>query len=403
MMGANGARWAFTMTASWLAYALTKSPFWVGITMFALQMPMIALSPLTGVLADRVDRSRLLLVSLAVSFGAALFVTGMGLSGHLTVIWLVLSALVLGLGTTMQSTAQNSLLPLTVPPSALFEAVTLQGTARQGAEFVGPGIASPIQGAWGRTAALGSVAGLFALGALPILFLRLKPPAHALGAKASFRRDLGMLLDGIRYVRREPLLGATLCLIATHCLLTMAYMGILPSLASSDGLNGNALYGLLMTIAGLGAVVFTLAVAFLGRRLDPGRLLWALSILSGLGVATLGLAHGRLSLEAAGFFVGGSTAAFMAVAVLRVQRLIEDPMRGRVLSLYLMMAGGAMALGNWGYGVLAAAVDIHLIPVASGLTFVVLVVVGSGLWAPVRSVYVAPTREPLFRPLTVEP
>ena len=402
MMGANGARWAFTMMASWLAYALTRSPFWVGITMFALQVPMIALSPLTGVLADRIDRSRLLLVSLGVSLCAAFFVTALGITGHLTALLLVLSAFVLGLGTTVQSTAQNALLPWTVPDAALFEAVALQGTARQGAEFVGPGLASPLQAVWGQNAALGAVAGLFALGALPILFLRPLRKSPGRTGRATVRSDLEMLFDGVRYVKRHRFLGPTMALIASHCLLTMAYMGILPSLAQADGVSGNTLYGVLMTTAGFGAVVFTVAVAFLGQRLDPGRLLWILSVLSGIGIVSLGLARTGLTLEAAGFLVGGSTAAFMAVAVLRVQRLTEDTMRGRVLSLYLMLAGGAMALGNWFYGVVAGVLPVHLIPVASGLAFIVLVVAGSALWAPVRAVYAQPAHDLLFRTVPVE-
>ena len=182
----------------------------------------------------------------------------------------------------------------------------------------------------------------------------------------------------------------------------MAYMGILPSLAQADGVSGNTLYGVLMTTAGFGAVVFTVAVAFLGQRLDPGRLLWILSVLSGIGIVSLGLARTGLTLEAAGFLVGGSTAAFMAVAVLRVQRLTEDTMRGRVLSLYLMLAGGAMALGNWFYGVVAGVLPVHLIPVASGLAFIVLVVAGSALWAPVRAVYAQPAHDLLFRTVPVE-
>lgn len=396
MMGGNGARWAFTMMASWLAYALTRSPFWVGVTMFALQMPMVALSPLSGVLADRVDRARLLFVSIVVSLAAALAVTGLGITGHLTALGLVLGAFVIGLGTTVQSTAQNALLPLTVPGSALFEAVTLQGTARQGAEFVGPGLASPIQALWGHTAALASVAGLFAVGAIPVLFLRTlmhrrREEGDTARPRVTLRTDVGMLRDGVRYVTRHRWLGPTMVLIAVHCLLTMAYMGILPSLAVADGLNGNTLYGVLMTVAGLGAVIFTLGVAFFGHRLDPGRLLWALSILSGVGVATLGLAASGPALESAAFLAGGSTAAFMAVALLRIQRLTDEAMRGRVLSIYLMLAGGAMALGNWGYGVLATVLPVHALPMASGALFIVIVVTGSAFWAPVRSVYARPS------------
>lgn len=390
MMSANGARWAFTMMASWLAYALTRSPFWVGITMFALQMPMIALSPLSGVLADRVDRAQLLLLSITVSLAAALAVTLLAVTGRLTAVGLVLGAFVLGLGTTVQSTAQNSLLPLTVPAAALFEAVSLQGTARQGAEFVGPGIASPVQARWGGTAALGSVAALFFLGALPVFFLRVRRAPGTGEPKATLKGDLAMLVEGVTYVRRHGLLAPTMALITLHCFLTMAYMGILPSLATTAGLNGNAMYGVLMTVAGFGAVVFTLAVAFFGRQLDAGRLLWGLSVLSGIGVATLGIARGGLSLEAAGFLAGGATAAFMAVAVLRIQQVTAERMRGRVLSIYLMLAGGAMALGNWAYGAVAQAIPVHAVPVLSGAVFLAIVVGGTALWAPVRAVYASP-------------
>lgn len=394
MVGANGGRWAFTMMASWLAYSLTHSPSWVGLTMFALQIPFIVVSPLTGVLADRVARNLLLLAALALSAGAALAAMVLMAAHLLTPLALVMLAFILGIGGTVQSTAQNALVPMAVPAGSLFEAFALQGTARQGAEFFGPAVVSPVLALFGATAALASVAALFLLGMVPVVWLGGAGQRAATTARASVRGDLGMLLDGVRYVRHKELLLPTLLLVATHCLLTMAYMGILPALAVGAGIHGSAGYGGLMTTAGLGAVAGTLLVATAGRRAHPGHLLWLVSILSGAGMAALGLARGVLGLEAAAFLAGGATASFMALASARIQASTAEVMRGRVTSIYLLLAGGAMAVANWAYGALATVVAVRAIPIAAGLVFIAIVAAGMAWWTPTRRIYLRPARTP---------
>lgn len=391
MLSANGARWAFTMLASYVAFVLTHSAAWVGLTVFALQMPAIALAPVAGVVADRVSRVRMLVWAIGVSFVAAVAALVLFELGRLTPLLLVLVALVLGIGTTVQSTAQNTLLPQTVPPAALFEAVALQGTARQGAEFFGPALATAVLALFGRTAALSVVALLFALGLVPCLFLSShERRADRASARSSEPRPgpWTMVKEGARYVAGPAALVPTMVLISLHCLLTMAYMGMLPGLATDGGMGGNAAYGGLMTTVGLGAAAGTLGIALVGRSMHPGRLLWVLSLLSGVGVAALGAVRGVVALELAALVVGGATASFMAIALLRIQRATRDErMRGRVMSLYLMLAGGAMALGNWGYGALAGVVPIHLLPILSGGLFIAIVLTAPTLFGSVRAIY----------------
>ncbi len=396
MVGANGGRWAFTMMASWLAFVLTHSPGWVGLTMFALQIPFVIVSPLTGVLADRIARTRLLIGALGISALAALATLALMAAHVLTPPLLVLLAFAMGVGGTVQSTAQNALLPMAVPEGALFEAFALQGTARQGAEFFGPAIVSPILALFGGVAALAGVAALYLVGVVPALWLRGPGERAVTAARGGVRGDLGMLMDGVGYVRQSDLLLPTLVLVACHCLLTMAYMGMLPSLATAAGIRGDAAYGGLMTTVGLGAVVGTLLVATAGRRAHPGRLLWLLSILSGVGMAALGAARGDTPLLMAAFLAGGATASFMAVAAARIQASTAEAMRGRVTSLYLMLAGGAMAIGNWAYGDLATVFAVRAIPIAAGALFVAIVAAGSAWSRPVRRIYGQPAPAPLL-------
>lgn len=389
MLGGNSGRWAFTMLASWLAYSQTHSAATVGLTVFALQMPAILLSPASGVLADRVPRHRLLIGALSVCGAAVLVAMALLAAGALNAPALVLIAFVIGCGTTVQSTAQNALLPRTVHPDALFEAVALQGTARQGSEFFGPAIASPVLALWGPMAALAVMAVLFLAAAVPVLVLgsMVHAPATENRPRKGAAADLGMLADGARYVWQHDILLPTLLLVATHCLLTMSYMGLLPTLAQGAGIHAGASYGGLMTTVGLGAVAGTLTVATALRGAHAGRLLWVLSLLSAAGVSSLGLATTEAALEGAAFLVGAGTATFMAVAAVRIQRATDDAMRGRVMSIYLLLAGGSMAVGNWAYGALAADVPARTLVIAMGVVFALVVVVAGTFWRPVRRVY----------------
>jgi MFS family permease len=167
----------------------------------------------------------------------------------------------------------------------------------------------------------------------------------------------------------------------------MSYMGLLPSFVAGTLHGGDPLYGTIMTIVGLGAILGSLALAaFTGHSRRGPWLLWT-ALLSGASLVVLGFAHDAPRAIAAAFVVGASQTMFMSVTLALLQEWARDEYRGRVTSVYNLLSGGPMALMGWGDGGLADVYPPALVLVASGLAFVVALGLMAVRWPFMRTLF----------------
>jgi MFS family permease len=363
----NSGRWAFSMAIGWLTLQLTHSGFAVGAAVFATSGPIILVSPLAGLLADRFDRRLVLAAAFAVSALASGGIALLSLMHLLTVPALLLLATAFGIGFAVQIVAWNVIVPQLVPADELLNAISLAAIARQGSEFLGPALATPLFVVAGPAAAFGLCFVLYVLAValtLPI------PACLPLGYEGSGL--LEPVVQGLRYMRGVGVVWLLIVLVGLHCTLTMSYMGLLPSFVAGTLHGGDPLYGTIMTVVGLGAILGSLALAAVtGLRRRGPWLLWT-AVVSGLSLVVLGEAHDATVAIVAAFLVGSSQTMFMSVALALLQGWAKDEYRGRVTSVYNLLSGGPMALMGWGDGGLADVYPPALVLVASGLTFVAL-------------------------------
>lgn len=362
---ANVGRWAITMAIGWLLLMLTKSAFWVGAGMFALQGPALVGAPLAGVLADRVDRRMLLAVALivtALTLGALAILVAANLA---TPGWVLALTLIIGLAGSMQTTAWNALAPTLIAREQIFSAIALQGTARQGAEFLGPALGSLI-------IAVINLPAVFVCGALLYLAAALQPLRIPTPARAS--RALASAASADMRAQRgshTPLVATLLLLVSLHCSLTMAFMGLLPVFAQ-DTLHGDSgTYGALLTAIGLGALTATLVLASIRGRRWRGPLYGMTAIGSGVLLLALGGTRAMAPALVAAGLMGAAQAAFMAFSLTFVQERTDDAVRGRVSSLYIFFSSGVMSVASWGYGALAVGIASGTLLAGGGSLFVV--------------------------------
>jgi MFS family permease len=365
---ANSGRWILALGSGWLLFNLTHSSFWVGASFFTIQGPALLVSPLAGVWADRYDRRHLL----ALALGLAAFATGMlallTLLGVATTGPVLACTLLCGVAFSIQGTAWGSLLPSVVPRDTLPNAIALQGTARQGAEFVGPALASPLLVAAGPAAVFAFAACCYGGG----LLLALRIAARRVGAPRGPSRPFAPLLDGMRYVAAVPLLGSVVFLVAFHCSLTMTYQGMLPQFAGSLLAGDSKVYGGLMTAVGLGAIAGTVTLAAVShRRYGAGYAIAALA--SGAALLALGRSSNVAMALVAASAVGASQAIFMAVSLTFLQQLAADAYLGRVTGLYNFLASGTMAFLSLGLGGLAVTVAPAMLMTITGGGFLLVV------------------------------
>jgi predicted MFS family arabinose efflux permease len=362
-------RWALVLILSLQLLQTTHSSFWVGLGLFLTQGPVILLAPVSGILADRFDRRTLNVMSSA----AAGVTTGLlALTTWLGVLTLPLElALSLAYGVTFvfQLTLRSTLVPSIVPPAQLVSAVSLFQVGTQGAQFLGPALATPALVSGGPVLAWLFCTGLYAASALTSI------PVRTTRTPSSIGNPTGVLQESFRYLYARPLVWTAIWAVSLHCALTMAYQGMLPMFVNMDLRAPASSYGALLTSIGLGAAMGSLGLARLSAvRFRPA--LFGISLVgSGISLAVMAATSSVTVSIASGFFVGATQAVFMSMALALIQGSVDDEFRGRATSFYQMITMAPMAIFGWGMGGLADITEPRPLMIVSGIGFVVVMVI----------------------------
>ncbi|GAA6180417.1 MFS transporter [Shimia sp. NS0008-38b] len=344
--------WMQRVAMGWLAWEMTGAPSFVGLVAMLLFAPAIVLSPLFGVLVDRVSVKRAILVVQGSNFLLCLLLWALVSLGKETPLMLAILSLLIGVVMAANHPVRMALTPRLVRREYVSSVVTIVAINFNVARMVGPAVGGVLI----ATIGVGHTLMVQWLLFVPYLFVLTRVTVRP-------RRDTGhapepffkALLTGLRYVwqaapvREAMFLGGALGLVARGAL------EVLPPLA--DGVFGRGAdgLGLLTSVSGAGAVLGGFSQAALPPQ-APGRLpfLSRLSIVMGLFlVVLLGMAGTwgmALTVAACMSFVTTLTAISIQTAV---QLDLEDDMRGRVMSLWAVVAAGGAALGAGAIGVLA--------------------------------------------------
>ena len=358
--------WMQTVAQNWLILTLTGSPFYLGLCAFLSEAPFLLFSLFGGVLADRVDRRRILLVSQLLQLASAFLLAAVVALSWVQV-WMILAlALVVGLAQSIGGPAYQALVPTLVEREDLPNAVALNSIQFNLARVIGP-----VLGGWAFYA-LGAAA-CFALNGLSFLAVIAALLALRSGA-LSGPPETGPVLDslkaGLEAVRGSgPLRGLVgLAFISSFCALPL--VTFLPVFAKDVFGRDAKGYSELLAAFGLGAVVGALTVAGLHGLKRRG--LVGVSMLTVFGVLMIGFAASRsegLSLAIL-FFAGAAMVSVFATFMTLVQTNVEESMRGRVVSVYSLAFRGAMPLGNLAAGILAAAITAPWVLVGNGVVLI---------------------------------
>jgi MFS family permease len=377
----SAGRWALVLVLSSQLLLTTGSSFWVGLGLFLTQGPVVLLAPFTGVLADRFDRRALnVIAAAAAALVTALFavLTWLGLLS--LPITLVLSFL-FGVSFVFQLTLRSTLVPGLVAPEELLGGISLFQVGTQGAQFLGPALAAPLLVRGGPPAAWMLCTFLYAASAvlsIPVGSVRgsTAPAGHAIQLKES-----------LGYLRLRPLAWTAIWAVSLHCALTMGYQGMLPMFVSMDLHASDAAYGGLLASIGLGAVVGSGALArFSAPSYRPA--LFAFSLVgSGVCLSIMGAAGAVPIAVVTGFFVGGTQAMFMSMALALIQGSVDDEFRGRATSFYQMITMAPMAIFGWGMGGLADVTEPRPLMIVNGLVFVAAMAAYAALSPSLRRMF----------------
>lgn len=366
------ATWVLRFLLGWSAWALTGTATWVGIVSAAMLLPTFLLSPVFGVVSDRINPRNGMLCTL---LGQGLVAAAAGSAELLGVFGLgplLLLALVGGAITAAHQPLRLALLPLLVPRDVLPGAIGVSAIVFNSSRILGPAL-----GGWLLTrAAAGSAflvaAGLFAAGLLLLARIRLAPRAAAPGGSTL----VGEMLAGLRFVRAHPGLRIILAFTLLNGLLGRTVIELLPAISGKllDGSAGTL--AALTATAGAGAIMGGLLLA---RRRNAGdgllRLVVWSQVAGALSLLPIAWAASTLRL---GVIIFALSMA-MTIAGISSQALAQlstpDAFRGRVMSLWVMVTMGAPALGALALG--PAADRLGFPPI---LLLAALLVAGASAW-----------------------
>ena len=331
--------WITNVTQGWLVYSLTHSPLLLGVVSFAGQVPVFFFSAFGGMIADRFDRRRLLLLtqSLACAESAALAVLSLT---HLIQVWMVASlALFQGFVNAFDVPLRQAMTVEMVGKEDLRHAISLNSMMFNLARVIGP----PIAGILIALVGIGICFSLDALSYLAVIFcltLMLFAPRPA----RKHAEPLAAIAQGFVYVWREREIRVSIFLIACCSAFGAAYLPLLPAVARDVLHQGSEGLGFLYGAVGGGALLGAYALARV-----PDRHLLATPVVAALsfGLALIAFSQSHvywLSLALlmpcafSLMLLGGSTNSI-------IQLLSRDDMRGRVVALYAM---GFMGMMPWG-------------------------------------------------------
>jgi MFS family permease len=362
--------WMQSVAQSWLVYTLTHSSTAIGGVIALQTLPVLLLGPYGGVIADRVDKRRLMVV-LQSLMGIQALVLGLLTVLHVVRFWeLCVLAFLLGLNNTFENPARQSFVLEMVGPDKVRNAVSLNSTTVNAARAVGPAVAGILIASVGvgvcfLVNAASFVAVVYSLISMDSSALQPTPPA---------RRSKGQLREGFRYVASEPRLGVPLLMMAIVGCLAYEFTVTLPVVAKQTFHGGATTFGFLTASMGIGAVIGGLVTATRGRTgLRP------LTLAAGMfGVTILFAAVSPvIAVEIIALAaVGATSVTFLATGNSTLQLASDPSMRGRVMALWSVAFLGSTPIGGPLIGWIVAETSARIGLVVGGLSSLLAATIG---------------------------
>jgi len=364
--------WMQNVALSWLVYRLTGSVFLLGLVGFTSQIPTFILSPFTGVLTDRYNRLRIMILAQIGFMFQALAMTVLVLFNIVEVWQIIGLSLVVGIISSFDAPARQSLvIDLIDKPEDLGNAIALNSAVFNGARLVGPAIAGVTIALVGEgicflfnTLSYGAVIYALARVVLPV------KPATIIRSnlKKSFT-------DGLRYTFRSVPIRRLLLQLAMVSLVALPFMVLLPAYAK-EILHGNAdTLGFLMSALGAGAFTGALYLASRKSIIGLGKVISIFTTLLGTMIVLASFSTRAYFSLFLMYFGGLSMILSIAAINTMLQTIADEDKRGRVMSFYAMALMGTTPIGNLLAGTVASAIGIPGTLLSGGI-----ITIAAGLW-----------------------
>ncbi len=342
--------WLQMIATSWLIYHLSGSAFLLGLATFMLHIPLLVIGPFAGVWVDRRRKRQVLLVTQNIAFAQALVMLALLASGHVQVWHLIAANLVLGLVNAFDSPArQSQLVELVGGKEDLPNAVAFSSMLMNGARFIGPMIGGAVIAGFGEVWGFG-LNSIMRCAVIAALLMIRATPRPVEKTDAHWREQLAA---GFRYAYGFLPTRSALLLLSAVSFGVQPYQSLAPYFARDVFHGGSETLGYLIGAGGFGAVS---GMVYLAMKPSVRGLLTLIPFTGGMAGAALIVFSCATTLWLAlpMLFLAGMGAMLSAASTNTVlQTIVEDRMRARVVSIYMMSFLGVAPLGALFAGMLA--------------------------------------------------
>ncbi len=361
--------WIFRVALAWYTWQLTQSEAWVGIIAFTQFAPAMFFGPLFGVIADRFERRK---VSIAINIGSCLnmvVLTVLTFTGHLNIVSLTMMSLMQGALDGSHTPVRMALVPSIVEREQLSSAIAINSIAFNFSRIIGPAISGLVIVSLGVGAAfaINAVSYLAIVTAVALVSIR-KRPERGTGPSNVWSE----IMEGVRYVRGHFVISTLILAITINTVFGRGVLEMMPAVADELLQRGSGGFAIMTAAVGAGAVLIGLTLAGGTRWLDLPAIKKSL-----IATSVLILVYGAST----NFYLSTLAVCLLGVMLslcgigsqILIQTHVNDEVRGRVSSLWGMIAFGGTALGSLAIGALAQLVGLQATLLGAG----VLCLIGS--------------------------
>jgi MFS family permease len=336
----NVGTWMQNVAQGWLVLQLTNSAFWLGMVGFAASMPFLIFTLFGGVIADRVNKRMLLIVTQTAQMIFAFTLAGLAYFKVITITQVAVLCFLNGVALALNAPSYQALVPLLVRRDDLPNAIALNSAQFNMSRILGPTLGGYAM-AWVGVAGNFFLNGVSFLAVLVSLF-RIRYPDERRFKGVSMWQSLR---EGIAYVRRDAQMAVVVALIASASLLLLPFLTFVPYFAKNVLNAGERGLGLLMACSGLGAFLAAASLAHLGRVRHRGKVIVTSGLFVMSGVIIFCYSHSFVLSCAMSFCEGFGMIFSISTVNITMQQLSSDEMRGRVMSIYATSFLGLPPIG----------------------------------------------------------
>lgn len=355
--------WMQSLALSWLVYRLTNSTLMLGWVIFSSQIFSFVLTPFAGVLIDRWNRHRIIVIAQFLAMIQALVLAALVLYGVIAIWHIIVLSILLGVVGAFEIPARHSfVIDMVEDKSDLGNAIALNSFIFNAARLIGPTIAGMLIALVGEGICF-LINGVSYIAVIVALLAMKLPAVRATAAGGRMFHDLKV---GVLYALNHKPIRTILLLVSLLSLMGMSY-GVLMPVFAKDILHGDSrTLGFLMASIGVGALAGTL---YLASSTHPHKLatyIWVASLVFGLGLAAFSFSHSLLFSMLLLFIAGAGMMVQMASCNTMLQTLTDDDKRGRVMSFYTMAFMGMTTFGSLLTGWLASKIGASITLIIGG-------------------------------------